>query len=125
VLLVLAAAGCGGGSHNAPIVVVTTTATPTAAADCLNSDAFLVEAAGTQITGSSPGGINFTVTFHTSPAAAAVALAHLNRVYAVEMAAAVVDDAGNPPLHRGGTPMRLSPDELATLRLCIEIHRPG
>lgn len=80
---------------------------------------------GTAVSGSSPGGINFTVTFHASPAAAAAALARLGRAYAVRMAAAVVDDAGNPPLHPGGKPMTLSHDELATLRHCIEIHHPG
>ena len=124
-LLALVAAGCGGAKQAPTPPLVTRTATPTAAALCLNSDAFLVDAEGRQITGSSPGGINFTVAFYQSRAAAAAALARRNSGYASTIAATVIDDSGNPPLHPGGKPMRLTHDELATLRHCIELRRPG
>ncbi len=119
------------GKTRAPTTtVVTRTATPYDAALCLNSDTFVVASAGRQVSGSSPGGINFTVTFYQShrPAAAAAAVARLQPCQYVDdrFAAAVVNDAGNPPPHPGGAPMTLTYDEkLATLRHCIELHRPG
>jgi hypothetical protein len=125
VLVALVATGCGGGKRSVAPGVVTRTATPYDAALCLDSDTFVVAAAGRQVSGSSPGGVNFTVTFYKSPAAAAAALSHLNATYATALAATVVDYAGNPPAHPGGAPMTLTYDELATLRLCIELHRPG
>ena len=87
---------------------------------CLNSDQFLVIATGRKIQGSSPGGINFTITFYASPAAASAAYVRLNPKYATLMGAAVINDAGNPPPHPGAPPMRLIHDDLATLRHCIE-----
>jgi hypothetical protein len=125
VLLVLVPTGCGSGHHAAKTQVVTRTATPYDAAVCLDTDTFLVNADGSRVTGSSPGGINFVATFYRSPAAAAAAFAHHDPEYATRMAAAVIDYSGNPPLHPGGKPMRLTYDELATLRHCIELHSPG
>ena len=75
---------------------------------------------GRKIRGSSPGGINFTVTFYRSIRAANVASAHLDPTHATVIGATVVNDAGNPPLHPGGPPMTLIHDDLATLRHCIE-----
>jgi hypothetical protein len=46
-------------------------------ADCLNKRSFLVQASGTRIEGSSPGGVNFAVT-----------------------AAGRIDDSGNPGARR-------------------------
>jgi hypothetical protein len=125
VVLVVTAAGCGGGKRAATTTVVTRTASPAAAAVCLNSDTFVVQATDTQITGSSPGGINFMVTFYKTPAAATAALAGRDPIYARTIAATVIDDSGNPPLHPGGKPMRLIHDDFATLRHCIELRRPG
>ena len=119
------AAGCGGGKRATPTTVATRTATPYAAAVCLNSDAFIVDAEGRRVSGSSPGGVNFTVTFYKSPAAAAASLARLDPAYSAAIAAAVVDYSGNPPLHPGGAPMALIHNDLATLRLCIELRPPG
>jgi len=125
VLLVLVPTGCGGGTQAGAPPVATRTATPSSAAICLNTDTFLVNAEGIRVTGSSPGGINFVATFYRSPAAAAAAVARRNPAYLTRMDDAVIDDAGNPPLHPGGPPMRLTNDELATLRHCIELHPPG
>jgi hypothetical protein len=125
VLVVFTATACGGGKPAAGLRIVTRTATPYAAAVCLNSDTFVVSQAGREISGSSPGGVNFTIRFYKSPAAAAAALSRLNAQYAAAIAATVVDYAGNPPLHPGGAPMILTHDEFATLRHCIELHFPG
>ena len=124
-LVALVATGCGGGKRPVAPGVVTRTATPYDAALCLDSDTFVVASAGRQVSGSSPGGVNFTVTFYKSPAAAAAALSHLDAKYATAIAATVVDYAGNPPAHPGGAPMTLTYDELATLRHCIALRRPG
>jgi hypothetical protein len=125
VLVALTATACGGGKRSAQSRIVTRTATPYAAAQCLNSDTFVVSQAGREISGSSPGGVNFTLRFYKSPAAAIIALSRLNAQYAAAIAATVVDYGGNPPLHPGGAPMILTHDEFATLRHCIELRSPG
>ena len=101
------------------------TASPAAAADCLNSDLFLVQAEGRKILGSSPGGVNFTVTFYASPAIAKAALAQLDPMYASAIVATVVDYSGNPPRRRGAAPPRLINDDFATLRHCIVVLPRG
>ena len=53
-MLAIAAAGCGGSKTPAEKV-----------AGCLNDARFLVEAAGGSVSGSSPGGITFTVVVST------------------------------------------------------------
>jgi hypothetical protein len=58
-------------------------------ADCLNARSFLVQASGARVEGSSPGGVNFTVS------------------------AGLVDDSGNP----GGR--RLSRVDRASIRACL------
>ncbi len=81
-MLVLAA--CGGQSKTAA----------EAAADCLNARGFLVEASGDAVQGSSPGGVNFTLT--------------------IRPAGAGIDDSGNP----GAPPRRLSQSERAAIETC-------
>jgi hypothetical protein len=92
---------------------------PNAAALCLNTDLFVVSQSGDQVSGSSPGGVNFTVTFHKTTRAAAAA-AGRHPAYTIQLGTAVVDDFGNPPAHRGGAPMRLTHDDIVTLRHCIQ-----
>jgi hypothetical protein len=121
VVLVVLAAGCGGGDK---VAITTTappvrTASPADAADCLNSDQFLVEAHGQVIRGNAPDGVAFTARFYRTPAQALAALARLDPLYATSMGAAVIDYRGNPPAHRGGEPMKLIHDDFATLRHCI------
>jgi hypothetical protein len=125
VLLVLATAGCGGETTTTSTTVPARTNTPYAAAVCLNETAFLVEAEGDEIRGSSPGGINFTATFYRSADAADAALARLNPAYATVIASAVIDYAGNPPPTPGAAPRRLVTNDLRTLRHCIELRQPG
>ena len=59
-------------------------------ADCLNARSFLVQASGARVEGSSPGGVNFTVTV-----------------------AGRIDDSGNP----GGR--RLSRGDRRSIRACL------
>jgi hypothetical protein len=121
-LLVLLAAGCGGGGK------VTTTTTPSkpvrtasaaVAADCLNSDQFLVEVVGRVVRGNAPDGVSFTIRFYRTPAQAQAARARLSPLYARAIGAAVIDYHGNPPAHPGGRPMVLIHDDFATLRHCL------
>jgi hypothetical protein len=81
----LVLAGCGGQSKSTAEIV----------ADCLNEQGFLVQASDTTVSGSSPGGINFTVTF--------------------EDGKPVIDDSGNP----GGPGQGLSDQERTKIELCI------
>ena len=120
----LVASGCGGGRHVTTTIVLRT-ATPNAAADCLNADLFIVQVEGRQILGSSPGGVNFTVTFYASPAAANAALGRLNPRYGAAIVATVVDYSGNPPRRKGAAPPRLINDDFATLRHCIVVLPRG
>jgi hypothetical protein len=77
---VLALAGCGSAKTPAE-----------RAADCLNAHSFLVQASGTRVEGSSPGGVNFSVSV-----------------------AGRIDDSGNP----GGR--RLSAGERRSIRGCLD-----
>lgn len=89
--MALVLAGCGGESKSDAETV----------ADCLNGQGFLVQASDDTVSGSSPGGINFTVTLGPD--------------------GAVIDDSGNP----GGTARRLSPNERTAIELCAERELDG
>src|SRR5438067_621809 len=78
------------------------TASPTEAADCLNTVQFLVDHGVRTVTGSAPDGVNFIARFYGSDAEANAALSRLNPKYAVVMGRAVINFAGNPPAHPGG-----------------------
>jgi len=121
-LFVLFASGCGGGGNVAPTtppVPPQRTASPDEAAQCLNSDQFLVEAGRSTVKGSAPDGLAFTVRFYPSVAEALAAFARLDPLYASAMGSAVIDYHGNPPAHHGGKPMRLVQDDFATLHHCL------
>jgi hypothetical protein len=76
---VLALAACGGAKSPAQRL-----------ADCLNARSFLVQASGARVEGSSPGGINFSVSV-----------------------AGRIDDSGNP----GGR--RLAAVDRGSIRACL------
>jgi hypothetical protein len=96
--------------------------TPTGAADCLNADLFLVEAGPRAVRGSSPGGVNFTIRFYKSAAAATAAHSRLLPEYAAIVATTVVDFGGNPPAYRGGPPRVLLSVDMATIRHCVVLR---
>jgi hypothetical protein len=126
-LALVALAGCGGGAKTTPATkpfeVVAQRRSSTDVAACLNARSFLVQADGRrQVGGSSPGGINFAVTFFADARAARIARArhHYSTMLMSSTADVAIDDSGNPPAHRGGRPMRLEPVDLHTIIVCIE-----
>src|SRR4051794_41858162 len=97
------AAACGGSHAPEPTHQVRST-TPDTGAGCLNEVGFLVESDSRRtIRGSSPDGVNFTVRFYPTLAAAEAARDHLELAYSAVIATTVVDFSGNPRA-RGGAP---------------------
>lgn len=90
-------------------------------AACLNSRGFLVQASRHEVSGSSPGGVNFAVTFFANAAAAdKAALTHRYLTQIISTTTDVgIDDSGNPPAHPGGKPMKLEAVDLHTIVVCI------
>ena len=89
ILLALAVlAGCDGGK-------------PPSVAACLGDRGFLVEEDGNVVRGSSPAGVNFTLTLDATPAAARAARRASAHRAAIPVARALVDDRGNPPAANG------------------------
>jgi hypothetical protein len=88
-------------------------------ADCLNAQGFLVREHGNVVRGSSPRGVNFTLTVYPRAAAARQAYAHASPGTSVLVGDAVVDFAGNPAASPGGVPGRLSKGALARIRRCL------
>jgi hypothetical protein len=103
--LPLALAGCAG--HRATV------------ADCLNAEGFLVQERGDVVRGSSPRGVNFTLTVYLRPGAARHAFAARSSATSAVLGDAVIDFAGNPPASPGGVPGTLSKNALATIRRCL------
>ena len=124
-LAMLFMAGCGGSGKKAattkPFETVPTKQSPVAVARCLNARGFLVQAAKGKVSGSSPGGVNFSVSFFPNEAAARVA--QVKHHYLTEIIAATtdvaIDDAGNPPAHPGGKPLTLPAVDLHTIVVCV------
>jgi len=107
-LVALAVGGCGG--HRATV------------ADCLNAQGFLVRESGEVVRGSSPRGVNFTLTLYPGATAARRAFQTASMSTSVLVDDAVIDFAGNPPATPGGVPGRLSKGALASIRGCVSDH---
>ena len=103
--LPLALAGCAG--HRATV------------ADCLNAKGFLVRERGNVVRGSSPRGVNFTLTVYLRPSAERRAVAAGAAATSVVLGDAVIDFAGNPPATPGGVPGKLTRNALTTIRRCL------
>ena len=125
VAAVAALAGCGGskssgggdggggssGTHPSGIKV----------GDCLNSDEnFLVQPEEDAVNGESPGGVNFTLTFYPTNAAAAAAAKKKNPKFTALVEDAVIDFRGNPSPYEGAPPARISKSELDAIKRCID-----
>jgi len=104
-LVLLALAGCGGRRSTV--------------AGCLNAKGFLVEEDANVVRGSSPGGVNFTLTLFPRASTARRALAAERAGSADLIGEAVVDFGGNPPSSPGGVPGKLSRSALATIAHCL------
>ena len=104
-LLALVLAGCGSGGSTI--------------AACLNAKGFLVQEKDGVVRGSSPGGVNFTLTLYPRANAARRAFAAARAGSAALVGEAVVDFGGNPPASGGGAPRRLSRGALAAMTRCL------
>jgi hypothetical protein len=103
--------GGDGGTHPSGIKV----------GDCLNADEnFLVQPEENSVNGESPGGVNFTLTFYPSNAAAAAAAKKKNPKFTALVEDAVIDFRGNPSPYAGAPPAKISQTELAAIKRCID-----
>jgi hypothetical protein len=128
-LTTLVLAGCGGGTQQTvttaikavSIKAVSTSRSPGTIATCLNGRGFLVDATPHRISGSSPGGVNFTVMFFVNGRTAEVAKTthHYVKRIISKTTNVGIDDSGNPPAHAGGRPMTLPAVDLHTIVVCI------
>ncbi len=124
VLGALLLAGCGGSSGDAS---TTTTAadgaSPSSVATCLNGMAFLVTATESDLSGSSPAGINFTLKFfHDLTTASTYADQHKGTTTVALPGAfsnVVLDDSGNPPGAPGGAPSKLDSVDIQSIVDCV------
>ncbi|HWB21803.1 MAG TPA: hypothetical protein VG652_02835 [Gaiellaceae bacterium] len=125
-LATLTLAGCGG-SHlmrttsTKPIVAVPSSRSPRTVATCLNNRSFLVDVSPHRISGSSPAGVNFQVTFFANArdARAAAAVHHYRQQLILPTTDVGIDDTGNPPAKPGGKPMELAAVDLHTIVVCV------
>jgi hypothetical protein len=101
----------GGGSHPSGITV----------GNCLNSDEnFLVQPSEDSVDGESPAGVNFTLTFYASNAAASAAAKKKNPKFTALVEDAVIDFRGNPSPYAGAPPAKISKSELDAIKRCID-----
>lgn len=104
-LALFALGGCGGTS-------------PTVA-DCLNNQRFLVVQDAHTVRGSSPRGVNFTLTIYSNAASARRAATRVEAREHALLGDGVVSFAGNPPASPDAAPGRLSRSALATIGRCV------
>jgi len=124
-LAILILAGCGGGTKrtasSTPIEAAPMSRSPGTVATCLNGRGFLVQASPHHVSGSSPGGVNFAVTFFANAQAADTASTthhYLTQIISTTTDVGI-DDSGNPPAHPGGKPRALEAVDLHTIVVCI------
>jgi hypothetical protein len=122
---VAALAGCGGkATHTTstrPIVAAPSARSPSTVATCLNSRSFLVQASPHRVSGSSPAGVNFAITFFPNATAALAAKAthHYRTQLILPTTDVGIDDSGNPPGKPGGKPRTLAAVDLHTIVVCL------
>jgi hypothetical protein len=125
-LALLALAGCGGSgtkrtTSTRAVEIAPTSRSPAMVAACLNARSFLVQAGPHEVSGSSPGGVNFTVTFFANATAATAASAkhrYLSQII-LPTTDVGIDDSGNPPAQPGGKPRALAAVDLHTIVVCV------
>jgi hypothetical protein len=114
-------AGCGGAPGTDTRKRDVRSIPPYEAALCLNNDGFVVEAdTARTIRGSSPDGINFTVVYYRTLAAAETARDRLSPQYSAVIATTVVDFSGNPQAGPHEAAAGLTHLDLVTIRSCVE-----
>jgi hypothetical protein len=106
-------AGGGGGGKVSGISV----------ANCLNVEDFIVQPSETTLTGTSPGGVSFSLVFYKTPDAAKAAFENKDKKTAALTENAVIDFKGNPSPYEGAPPAKISQKELGIIRKCIDENK--
>ena len=91
--------------------------------NCLIDDEFIVQPSQTQIDGTSPAGVGFSLAFYSSPAAAAKAAGTKAKETTAVVENAVVDFKGNPSPYQGAPPAKISAKELREIKTCIDQNK--
>jgi hypothetical protein len=91
--------------------------------NCLIEEDFIVQPSQTTLTGSSPGGVTFSLVFYKTEAAAKKVYAKRNPKTTALVENAVVDFKGNPSPYEGAPPAKISPKELKAIKTCIDSNK--
>ena len=91
--------------------------------NCLIDDEFIVQPSQTQIDGTSPAGVGFSLIFYPSPAAATKAAGTKAKKTTAVVENAVVDFKGNPSPYQGAPPAKISAKELREIKTCIDQNK--
>jgi hypothetical protein len=92
-------------------------------ANCLNLEDFIVQPSETTLTGTSPGGVSFSLVFYKTPDAAKAAFEKRDRKTTALTENAVIDFKGNPSPYEGAPPAKISQKELGIIRKCINENK--
>ena len=127
-LAAIAVAGCssggtssgsgGGGETNAGGKV-----SGISVANCLNLEDFLVQPSEKTLTGTSPGGVSFSLRFYKDDAAAKTVFEKKDKKTTALAENAVIDFKGNPSPYEGAPPAKISQKELAVIKHCINENK--
>jgi hypothetical protein len=112
-------AGCGGGSKSSG-GGATASVSGIDVGNCLNDENYSVGPTETTVEGSSPAGVNFTLTLYKSDAAAAAVAKKRSPKTTALVENAVIDFRGNPSPYAGAPPAKIGKAELATIKRCID-----
>lgn len=91
--------------------------------NCLNDSGYLVQPSQTTIDGQSPAGVNFSLIFYKSAAAAKAAAAKKNPKTTALVENAIIDFKGNFSPYAGAAPAKISKKDIAIMKMCIDQNR--
>jgi hypothetical protein len=92
-------------------------------ANCLNLEDFLVQPSETTLTGTSPGGVSFSLVFYKTNQAAKAAFEKKDKKTTALAENAVIDFKGNPSPYAGAPPAKISKTELDVIAKCIDENK--
>jgi ABC-type glycerol-3-phosphate transport system substrate-binding protein len=92
-------------------------------ANCLNLEDFLVQPSETTLTGTSPGGVSFSLVFYKTNQAAKKAFEKKDKKTTALAENAVIDFKGNPSPYAGAPPAKISKTELDVIAQCIDENK--
>jgi hypothetical protein len=88
--------------------------------NCLITEDFLVQPSQTTLSGTSPGGVVFSLIFYSSQAKADAAFKKKDQKTTAKVENAVIDFKGNPSPYEGAPPAKISQKELGAIKRCID-----